>query len=102
MKFSKSLFPILAVVLALAPAAHAQFGSGIVYDPTQSAHAIQQITKGESQLEKWATELNNWQQHLLKEAQIYTTAVETRNQIVTMYNLAYQMATMPQNLEARY
>ena len=102
MKFSKSLFPILAVVLALAPRAHAQFGSGIVYDPTQSAHAVQEIQQGEQQLQKWATELNNWQQHLLKEAQIYTTAEQTRTQIVTMYNLAYQMATMPQNLEARY
>jgi hypothetical protein len=102
MKLSKSLFPILAAVLSLAPMAHAQFGSGIVYDPTQSAHAIQEIQQGETQLQKWATELNNWQQHLLKEAQIYTTAEQTRTQIVTMYNLAYQMATMPQNLEARY
>ncbi len=32
----------------------------------------------------------------------FTTAEQTRTQIVTMYNLAYQMATMPQNLEARY
>ena len=31
----------LAVLTALSPAAHAQFGSGIVYDPTQSAHAVQ-------------------------------------------------------------
>jgi hypothetical protein len=85
-----------------AQAAHAQFGSGIVYDPTQSAHAVQEIEQGEQQLQKWATELNNWQQHLLKEAQIFTTAEQTRTQIVTMYNLAYQMATMPQNLEARY
>jgi hypothetical protein len=95
MKFSKSLVPILAVVLSLAPMAQAQFGSGIVYDPTQSAHALQQI-------EHEAQELNNWTQHLLKEAQIYTTAVQTRSQIVTMYNLAYQMSRMPQNLEARY
>jgi hypothetical protein len=61
--------------------AHAQFGSGIVYDPTQSAHAIQQIEQG---------------------SQMYTTAVATRNQIVTMYNLAYQMSQLPQNLGARY
>jgi hypothetical protein len=98
---------ILCVFFSLATAfgtqaAHAQFGSGIVYDPTQSAHAVQEIQQGEQQLQKWATELNNWQQHLLKEAQIYTTAEQTRTQIVTMYNLAYQMATMPQNLEARY
>jgi hypothetical protein len=98
----KVLSVLLASAVLLAPAAHAQFGSGIVYDPTQGAHAIQQIQQGESQLQKWATELNNWQQHLLKEAQIYTTAVQTRTQIVTMYNLAYQMSTMPQNLAARY
>jgi hypothetical protein len=95
MKFNRFLFAILAFVLSLAPVAHAQFGSGIVYDPTQSAHALQQI-------EHEAQELNNWTQHLLKEAQIYTTAEQTRTQIVTMYNLAYQMSTMPQNLEARY
>jgi hypothetical protein len=95
MKSIKSFLPAVAAVLALAPMAHAQFGSGIVFDPTQSAHAIQQI-------EHEAQELNNWTQHLLKEEQIYTTAVQTRSQIVTMYNLAYQMSTMPQNLEARY
>jgi hypothetical protein len=102
MKLTKLYGFLLAVLTVLAPAAHAQFGSGIVYDPTQSAHALQQIEQGESQLQKWATELNNWQQHLLKEAQIYTTAEQTRTQIVTMYNLAYQMSTMPQNLAARY
>jgi hypothetical protein len=95
MKLIKSFLPTVAAVLALAPMAHAQFGSGIVFDPTQSGHAIQQI-------EHEAQELNNWTQHLLKEEQIYTTAVQTRSQIVTMYNLAYQMSTMPQNLEARY
>jgi hypothetical protein len=81
MKLIKSFLPTVAAVLALAPVVHAQFGSGIVYDPTQSAHAIQQIEQG---------------------SQIYTTAVATRNQIVTMYNLAYQMSKLPQNLEARY
>jgi hypothetical protein len=94
-------FTLLTTILTSC-AAHAQFGSGIVYDPTQSAHALQQIEQGESQLQKWATELNDWQQHLLKEAQIYTTAEQTRTQIVTMYDLAYQMSTMPQNLGARY
>jgi len=104
MKAVRTFLPVVSLfaTLALAPAAHAQFGSGIVYDPTQSAHAVQEIQQGEQQLQKWATELNNWQQHLLKEAQIFTTAEQTRTQIVTMYNLAYQMATMPQNLEARY
>ncbi|WP_446741927.1 hypothetical protein [Silvibacterium acidisoli] len=73
--------PVAALLLTLAPLAHAQFGSGIVFDPTQSAHALQQIEQA---------------------SELYTTAVDTRNQIVTMYNLAHQMAQMPQNLEARY
>ncbi len=81
MKSTKLYSFVLAALTALAPAAQAQFGSGIVYDPTQSAHAIQQIEQG---------------------SQLYTTAVATRNQIVTMYNLAYQMSQLPQNLEARY
>jgi hypothetical protein len=81
MKFRKPSISIPAFVLALAPLAHAQFGSGIVFDPTQSTHALQQIEQG---------------------SQLYTSAVATRNQIVTMYNLAYQMSQMPQNLEARY
>src|SRR5208337_2976882 len=97
------------VVLILAPlvmlgtqAAHAQFGSGIVYDPTQSAHAIQQLSQGEQELQHWATELQNWEQHLQKEEQIYTTAYQTMNQVIAAYNLAYQMSRMPQNLVARY
>ena len=62
--------------------AHAQlFGSGIVFDPTQSGHALAQIRQAE---------------------QLYTTASETRNQIIETYNLARQMAQMPQNLYRRY
>ena len=78
---SRLAFSFVVFTALLAPAAHAQFCSGIVYDPTQSAHAIQQIEQG---------------------SQLYTTAVATRNQIVTMYNLAYQMSQLPQNLGARY
>jgi hypothetical protein len=79
MKVLRIVFSFAALLTA--PLAHAQFGSGIVFDPTQSAHALQQITQS---------------------SELYTTAVDTRNQIVTMYNLAYQMAQMPQNLAARY
>ena len=81
MKAGRIFVFIFGLLSALAPVAHAQFGSGIVYDPTQSAHALQQIEQG---------------------SQIYTTAVATRNQIVTMYNLAYQLSRLPQNLAARY
>ena len=54
MQLGKHLFAIFVFIAAFAPVAHAQFGSGIVYDPTQSAHAIQQIQQNESQLQKWA------------------------------------------------
>lgn len=72
---------LLAIAGATMPA-HAQlFGSGIVYDPTQSAHAISQIREAE---------------------QLYTTASETRDQVVEAYNLARLMSQMPQDLYRRY
>ncbi len=90
MKSIKLVAPLFALTIAIAyaPAAHAQFGSGIVYDPTQSAHAIQQIEQGS--------------QRLQKAEQIYTTTYKTMDQVIATYNLAYQMSKMPQNLAARY
>ena len=94
-------FPVVFLALSLAPLAHAQFGPGIVYDPTQSAHAISQLSQGEQQLQKWAPS-SELEQHLQKEEQIYTTAYTTMNQVISAYNLAYQMSKMPQNLAERY
>jgi hypothetical protein len=88
MRFGKLLFPVFALTLALAPVAHAQFGSGIVFDPTQSAHAIQQIEQGS--------------QGLQTAEQIYTSTYKTMTQVIAAYNLAYQMSQMPQDLAARY
>ena len=88
MKFVKYFSSLVAFAALLAPAAHAQFGSGIVYDPTQSAHAIEQIEQGS--------------QNLQRAEQIYTTTYKTMNQVIAAYNLAYQMSQMPQNLAARY
>lgn len=43
-----TLIPLaIGLAVALQPAAHAKFGSGIVLDPTQSAHAIVQIPEHE-------------------------------------------------------
>jgi hypothetical protein len=86
MKLLRSFLPLVLLIPSLA--ARAQFGSGIVYDPTQSAHAIQQIEQGS--------------QGLQTAEQIYTTAYKTMNQVIAEYNLAYQMSQMPQNLAARY
>src|SRR6202167_3177189 len=66
------------LVLALSPLlARAQFGSGIVYDPTQAAHAIQQIEQGQN---------------------IFTNSVKLADNAIATYNLAHQMAMSPQSL----
>jgi hypothetical protein len=67
---------ILAATLGVLPA-HAQFGSGIVYDPTQSAHAIEQISQGQ---------------------QIFTNSVRLADNAIATYNLAHEMALAPQSL----
>jgi hypothetical protein len=72
----------------LSAQAFAQFGSGIVYDPTQGAHAIQQIQQFEQQIQK--------------AEQIYTTALQTRNTVISAYNLAHQLSIAPPQLYQRY
>src|ERR1700759_1236618 len=69
------------VIAATVPLARAQFGSGIVFDPTQSGHAIQQIAQGN---------------------QLYTTTVETTRNVIAAYNLAQRMASLPQLLYSSY
>ena len=60
--------------------AQAQFG-GVVFDPTQSAHAIEQIAQGQ---------------------QIFTNTVTLANNAIAAYNLAYQMSLAPQSLYEPY
>lgn len=71
---------ILAATLGVSPA-HAQFGSGIVYDPTQSAHAIEQISQGQ---------------------QIFTNSVRLADNAIATYNLAHEMSLAPQSLYQPY
>lgn len=70
-----------AALVAAASVADAQFGSGIVYDPTQSAHAVQQI---------------------LQVNQLYTTTLQTTQNVIGAYNLAQRMATAPSSLYLGY
>jgi hypothetical protein len=75
------LFTTVALALtAGGGSAEAQFG-GIVFDPTQSAHAIQQIAQGQ---------------------EIFTNSVTLANNAIAAYNLAYQMSLAPQSLYQRY
>jgi len=62
-------------------AAHAQFGSGIVFDPTQSAHAIEQIQQGQ---------------------QIFTNSVKLADNAIATYNLIHQLSLAPQSLYQPY
>lgn len=75
---------ILAAAITIAVSSQvacAQFGSGIVFDPTQSGHAVQQITQGN---------------------QLYTTTVTTTRNVIAAYNLAQRMASLPQTLYNSY
>jgi hypothetical protein len=74
-------FFLSALIVSAAPISYAQFGSGIVFDPTQSAHAAQQI---------------------LQANQLYTTTVETERNVIGAYNLAQKMANLPQALYTSY
>ena len=73
----KRIVLTLTAMFSLVPLVHAQFGSGIVYDPTQSAHAIQQIEQGQN---------------------IFTNSVKLADNAISTYNLAHQMAMAPQSL----
>jgi hypothetical protein len=66
----KNFVLTISVLFVTVSAARAQFGSGTVYDPIQSVHAIEQIAQGEN---------------------VISNAIAT-------YNLAHQMAMSPQTL----
>jgi hypothetical protein len=77
---TKTLIAAIAFA-ASAQIACAQFGSGIVFDPTQSGHAVQQIAQAR---------------------QLYTTTVATTRNVIAAYNLAQRMASLPQRLYSSY
>jgi hypothetical protein len=77
----RSLLLLGISIVMPVPSAQAQFGSGIVYDPTQSAHAGQQI---------------------LQANHLYTTTVEATRNVIAAYNLAQRMANLPQSLYTSY
>jgi hypothetical protein len=75
----KHLFLKIALIVSIVVpvAARAQFGSGVVFDPTQSAHAVQQIEQGQN---------------------IFTNSVKLADNAISTYNLAHQMSMSPQSL----
>ena len=72
---------LIGIVICTALPGHAQFG-GVVFDTTQSAHAIQQI---EQNIQNSVT----WQQQLANEIQMAATLDKDYLQAVTLYNTVY-------------
>jgi len=77
----KKIFAVLLVTVLCVGTAAAQFGSGIVYDPTNYHNALLRYYQ--------------LQQHLIQLQKTYTQAV-------TAYNLALQMSRNLHNMPARY
>lgn len=78
MKQGKICLLVFSLAALLVPSAQAQWA---VFDATNFANAVKEF----KQLQ-----------------QMYTTANQTRDQVIQAYNLAYQMSKMPQNLASRY
>ena len=103
-KVKKLIITALTVGLAAAlhPCAHAQFGSGIVYDPTQSAHAITQIEHEERSISNQFEQIEQGQQIFSNTVKIATTALQAYNVAKQQYNLVHQMILAPRMLYSRF
>lgn len=99
---------LILVVLAVGsagswlPSANAQFGSGIVFDPTQSAHAITQIEHEEQSIANQAQQLEQGQQIFTNTVKIAATALQTYNVVMQQYQLTHEMMLSPKMLYARF
>jgi hypothetical protein len=93
---------VLGLAAALQPAAHAQFGSGIVFDPTQSAHAIVQIENQEQSISNEMQQIEEGQQIFTNTVKIASTALQTYNTVLQQYNLFHQMIVAPSTLYSRF
>ena len=98
----KRIILTLTAMFPLVTLAHAQFGSGIVYDPTQSGHAVVQIEHEEQSINNQMQQIENGQKVFTNTVKIAETAIQTYNQIVQQYNLYHQMMLAPQMLYSRF
>jgi hypothetical protein len=103
-KVKNLIVTALCIGLAAAsqPTAHAQFGSGIVYDPTQSAHAITQIEHEERSISNQVQQIEQGQQIFTNTVKIATTALQAYNVAKQQYNLVHQMILAPRMLYSRF
>jgi hypothetical protein len=100
----KLILTTLTVALgaALAPLAQAQFGSGVVFDPTQAGHAVTQIRNEEKSIANEVHQLEQGQQIFTNTVKIATTALQAYNVAKQQYSLTHQMMLAPRMLYARF
>ena len=99
--------PILAALaigfmIGIQPAAHAQFGSGVVYDPTQSVHAVVQIENEQKSIANEVQQIEQGQQIFSNTAKIATTALQAYNVANQQYQLTHEMILAPTLLYSRF
>ena len=92
----------MGLAASLPGIAHAQFGSGVVFDPTQSGHAIVQIEHEEQSISNQMQQIENGQQIFSNTVKIASTALQTYNQVKQQYKLYHQMILAPQMLYERF
>ena len=93
----------LTIILFVgATAAQAQFGSGVVFDPTQSGHAIVQIQHEEQSISNQLQQIEQGQQIFTNTVKIATEALQTYNTVKQQYNLYHQMVIAPRMLYQRF
>jgi hypothetical protein len=92
----------LGLSVALQPLAHAQFGSGVVFDPTQAGHAVTQIENEERSIANEAQQIEQGQQIFTNTVKIATTALQAYNVAKQQYELTHQMILAPRMLYARF
>src|SRR5580704_6069383 len=84
----KRILPLLLALALIVGTASAQFGGGIVYDPTNYHNALLRYYQ--------------LQQHLVVLQQHVAQLQKTYSKITSQYNLAMQMAQFVKNMPARY
>jgi hypothetical protein len=98
-----TLIPLaIGLTVALQPIAHAQFGSGVVYDPTQSVHAVVQIENEEKSIANEVQQIEQGQQIFSNTVKIATTALQAYNVANQQYQLAHEMILAPRMLYSRF
>jgi hypothetical protein len=93
---------VVGLAITLQSAAHAQFGSGVVFDPTQAGHAVAQIENQERSIANEAQQIEQGQQIFTNTVKIATTALEAYNIAKQHYELTQQMIVAPRVLYGRF